>query len=130
MRYRVLSGGIMAAVLCLWPLRAQSVTRDTFLVQTTRDLVELCTAKEDDPLYTAAVNFCHGYLVGAYQYQVAAQSGPGVTPLFCMSNPAPTRQEGIRMFVSWVQENTQYGGDRPVDSIMRFLATKWPCAKR
>lgn len=124
MRYRAL---YILSVLCLWPMSSAAVTRDTFLVRTTQELVDLCTVPEDDPLHAASIGFCFGYLVGAYQYQVAAQSGPDVTPLFCMTDPAPTRRQAVEMFITWARANPQYHGEKPVDTIMRFLSTRWPC---
>ena len=84
MRYRVL---IVFSVLCLWPIQSAAVTRDTFLVHTTKELTELCTAPEDDPLQAAAIGFCFGYVIGAYHYYVAVQSGPDATPQDWETNP-------------------------------------------
>ena len=114
-------------VLCLWPLSARAVTQDTFLMRYTQDLIELCSAPESDPLYAEAVSFCHGYLIGAYHYQVALQADPEEKPLFCLPAPAPTRQQGIQMFIAWVKQNQQYMGEKAVDTIARFLSTQWPC---
>jgi hypothetical protein len=43
--------------------------------------------------------------------------------------PPPTRAEAIQMFVAWTQENPQYLNERPVDSMFRFFATKFPCRR-
>jgi hypothetical protein len=114
-------------VLCLWPLSASAVTQETFLIRYTQDLIELCTAPESDPLYIPAISFCHGYLIGAYHYQVALQVDPKEKPLFCLPDPAPTRQQGIQMFITWTKQNSQYMGEKAVDTIARFLSTQWPC---
>src|SRR5262245_5990435 len=98
MRYRAL---YILLALCLWPLQATAVTRDTFLVQTTQDLVELCSAKDDDPLHGPAIGFCFGYVIGAYHYYVAMQSGPEMKPLVCLPEPQPTRQQAVQMFIGW-----------------------------
>jgi hypothetical protein len=124
MRYRVL---YVLSILCLWPMQSAAVTRDTFLLRYTQDLVELCTAAEDDPLHAASTGFCYGYLVGVYHYYLAVQSGPDAKPLFCMPEPQPTRQQSVQMFVGWAKQNSQYMGERPVDSLMRFATAQWPC---
>jgi len=31
------------------------------------------------------------------------------------------------MFVGWAKQNSQYLGERPVDSLMRFATAQWPC---
>ena len=61
---------VPAPVFCMatygGPARA-AVTQDSFLLLNTADLVDLCTAVQADPLYTAASNFCHGFAVGAFR---------------------------------------------------------------
>ena len=106
MRYKAL---YILFVLCLWPMQSAAVTRDTFLVRTTQDLTELCTAPETDPLHAAAIGFCVGYVIGTYHYYTA------------------TRQQAVEMFVGWAKQNSQYMGERPVDSLMRFATGQWPC---
>lgn len=111
--------------LTLLPRAAAAVTRDTFLVNRTAELIELCTVPESDPMHAPCVAFCHGYLVGAYQYNEAA----GHPVKICLPEPRPSRHEGIQMFIAWAKENPQHMNDRPVDTLMRFLATKFGCAK-
>ena len=60
---------VLAVSLC--PLLAEAVTRDEFLVRTTQDYVRLCSTNPSDPLYAAAMGFCHGYGVGAFHYYLA-----------------------------------------------------------
>src|SRR5215831_10571238 len=97
-------------LLCLWPFSATAVVQETFLIRYTQDLIELCSAPESDPLYAEAISFCHGYVLGAYHYQVALQADPKEKPLFCLPQPPPTRQQGLQMFMAWVKQNPQYLG--------------------
>jgi Rap1a immunity proteins len=127
MRWKAL---IIVLTMMLWPLYSEALTRDDFLIHTTQDLVKLCTASERDPLYQAAIGFCHGYAVGTYQYhQAITTSGAEHTSFVCLPEPPPTRAEAIQMFVAWTQENPQYLNERPVDSMFRFFATKFPCRR-
>jgi hypothetical protein len=48
-------------------------------------------------------------------------------PMFCLPEPQPTRQQAVQMFVAWAKQNSQYLGERPVDSLMRFVTGQWPC---
>ena len=73
MRYRAL---YILSVLCLWPMPSAAVTRDTFLVRTTQELVDLCTAPETDPLHAAAIGFCFGYVVGCLPLLYGGAGGP------------------------------------------------------
>lgn len=119
----------VVATLAVWPLASRAVTQDSFLVRTAADLVELCSAGEGDPLRVAAIHFCEGYVVGVSQYHQAERAGSGGRPLYCLPNPPPTRDDAIRMFVAWARSNPQYMSERPVDALIRFAATTWPCKR-
>ena len=106
---------------------AGMVTEDDFKAKTTLNLINLCTASADDPKRDKAIHFCHGYLVGAYDFYTAAYSGPDFKPMICVPNPAPSRNEAINMFVEWAKAHPQYMNEKPVDTEFRFLMEKWPC---
>ena len=78
---------LVAAIL--FPGFAGAASEKDFEVQTTENLINLCTASPDDPLYHQAINFCHGYLVGAFHYYEAAGSGPAGLKLVCLPNNGP-----------------------------------------
>jgi Rap1a immunity proteins len=120
---------IMGLAVCLWPLLSRGGTRDEFLVRTTQDYVGICSTSPNDPLYAAAIGFCHGYAVGAYHYYLAEVAGPKGAPFVCPPERPPSRAEILPMFVTWAQANPQYMGERPVDSLFRFLSEKWPCRR-
>ena len=79
----------LLAVGILLPGLAGAASEQDFEVQTTENIINLCTAAPDDSLYHQAINFCHGFLVGAYRYYEAAGSGPGGLNLVCLPNNAP-----------------------------------------
>ena len=106
---------------------AGGVKQEDFQVQTTRQLVNLCAATPDDPFYNHAMNFCHGYMQGAYDYYEAAHAGAEGPKMVCFSDPAPSRNQAIHMFVNWAKEHPQYWEESPVDTEFRFLTEKWPC---
>ena len=109
------------------PVLAAAVSENDFKADTTEQIVNLCTAKAEDPLYHQAVNFCHGYLVGAYDYYEAAHSGPKAFKLVCLPDPPPSRNEAIEMFIEWAKAHPQYMKGNPVETEFRFLTEKWPC---
>jgi hypothetical protein len=121
--------GFVLATALLLPGLAGAVTEEDFKARTTQEILNLCTASPKDPLYTAAVNFCHGFLVGAYRYYAAENSGPGGERLVCFSDPPPTRDQGIAMFIEWAKAHPEFKDDAPVDAEFRFLMEKWPCKK-
>ena len=118
---------LLLAAVILFPGFAGAVSEKDFEVQTTENIVILCTATTDDPLYHHAINFCHGYLVGAYHYHEAASSGPKGVRLVCPPDPMPTRNDTIDMFIDWAKAHPQHWGEPPVESQFRFLMEKWPC---
>ena len=118
---------MLLAIIILLPGFAGAASEKDFEVQTTENIINLCTASPDDPLYHQAINFCHGFLVGAYRYYEAAGSGPAGLNLVCLPDPHPSRNDAFAMFVEWVQAHPQYLKERAVETEFRFLMEKWPC---
>lgn len=120
---------LLAASAALWSSPSFGVTRDDFLIVDTQDVVDVCTVPESDPMYTASIAFCHGYLVGAYQYH-AAMFGQGKSkPVVCFPEPTPTRTQAIDQFVAWVKANPAVAKEKPADALTKFLVESWPCTK-
>jgi hypothetical protein len=118
---------LLVVIVFLLPGFAGAVTEKDFQAETTQDLLNLCTASADDPLYHQAVNFCHGYLVGAYQYYEAASSGPKGIKFVCPPDPVPSRNDSINEFIEWAKAHPQHMGESPVETEFRFLMEKWSC---
>ena len=104
-----------------------AVSEEDFVVDTTENLLNLCTASPDDPLYHQAINFCHGFLVGAYHYHVAESNGPKGVKLVCLPEQPPSRNEAVDMFVQWTKARPHHWKDEAVETEFRFLIEKWPC---
>jgi len=109
------------------PVSAGEVSESDFKADTTEQIVNLCMARAEDPLYHQAVNFCHGYLVGAFDYYEAAHSGPKAFRLVCLPEPPPSRNEAIEMFIDWAKTHPQHMKDNPVETEFRFLMEAYPC---
>jgi len=109
------------------PARAAMDT-ERFKIRSAQDLVDLCAANDpQDSLYDDAINFCHGFVSGAYQYYLAEENGPKGVRLVCPPDPPPTRTDAIAMFVDWAHGHAQYMNEPAVDTLFRFLTEKWPC---
>ncbi len=125
-----LAAGILGSVLCVTALPATgnaAVSEDTFLLRTTGDLVELCEATPADTLYTAAVNFCHGFSLGVYR--VLEEENTATTHhMFCMPDPAPRRNDALAAFVKWADANPDQKNQPPADGIASYLTKTYPCA--
>ena len=118
---------VLLVILGMLPGWAGAASENDFEANTTEQMLRLCTADPSDPLHAQAVNFCHGYLVGAYNYYRALHSGPEAMRLVCMPDPAPSRNEAIGMFIDWAKARPQFWKEPPVESEFRFLTEKWPC---
>jgi hypothetical protein len=110
-------------------LAGAAVTDEDFEVRSTRNLLNLCAVSADDPRAKEAIQMCQGYLVGAYHYYLATNSGKDSMRLVCMPNPPPSRNEAVALFVGWAKANPKFMNEAPVDSEFRFLSEKWPCKK-
>ena len=106
------------------------VGTDAFKIRSTQDLVDLCSPSDpSDPLYDDAINFCHGFVHGAWQYHQAEANGPEGRRIVCPPDPPPTRSEAIAMFLDWTRTHSQYMSEPAVETMFRFLTEKWPCAE-
>jgi len=119
---------LLAAALMI-PGISGAATVEDFEVDTAQDLVDLCSTSVDNPHYTAAIHFCHGYLVGAYDYHVAANIGPEGKALVCLPDPPPTRNQTVKMFVDWAKSHPEHMQEEAVEAEFRFLIETWPCDK-
>ena len=118
---------LAVASLWLWPSPGAAVQRDDFLIVDAQDVVDVCTVPESDPMYAASVAFCHGYLVGSYQYHVAIFGHGTSQPVVCFPDPAPSRTQAIDQFLAWLKANPVYLKDKAPDAITRFFVETWPC---
>jgi Rap1a immunity proteins len=116
---------LLAALLC-GSARA-AVTADNFLLRNTGDLIAVCSAGANDPLMTAAANFCQGFMLGVYRTLQDEQAAMP-SKLFCVNPPLPTRSQAISRFVSWAQSRSDILSQRPEDAIVAYLQQRFPCA--
>ena len=119
---------LIVLIVILLPCFAGAVSEKDFEAKTAQELVNLCSASPDDPMYHQAANFCHGYFVGAFHYYEAMSSGPKGVKFVCLPDPRPSRNEAINMIVEWVQAHPQYLTETPVEAQFRFMMQKWPCS--
>lgn len=92
-------------------------------------LVNICTLDADHPHHEAARAFCYGFFEGATQYDRAISSSPSYERIVC-NPPETTRTDAVEVYVSYVQANSQYASEAPIDAIFRALIAKWPCDAR
>ena len=103
-----------------------NVTQDTFLVRSTRDLVDLCAVAPDDPMAAAALNFCHGFGVGVYRVLEKVEMTRKAR-MYCPPSSNLTRNEAVVRFVQWAKTNPDQLDQPPQDGIVAFLSSQYPC---
>lgn len=118
---------LLFAMALLIPAVASAAGEKDFIVDSTDDIIALCSVDPADPDYLASIHFCHGYLVGAFAYYNALAAGPEGVRLVCFPDPAPSRNQAIAMYVEWAKAHPQYMQEEPVETLFRFLTEKWPC---
>lgn len=118
----------LCTVLCVGSARA-ALNEDSFQLRNTGDLVDVCSATQSDPLYTAASNFCHGFTVGVFRVLQEEDMAQRSRHLFCLPNPTPTRNEGIASFVQWAKADASRLAQPADDGIAMFLSQQYPCPR-
>jgi hypothetical protein len=118
--------GLLAIAVFFAPGVGLAVTDADFEANTTRKLLNLCTVSREDPRHEEAIHFCHGYLVGAFDYH-EADRGPEHEALVCFPEPPPERNDVVAQFVAWALAHPKYMDEVPVETEFRFLIETWPC---
>ena len=96
--------------LSLWPAAARAVNSSDFVLNTTEDLYVICSTADNDPLRTAAINYCEGFLLGVVTYQDAIADANPRKRLICYPQGV-TRNDGIQAFVDWAARHQQENDD-------------------
>ena len=109
------SGAIATGSLAQTPLPNSDASTAAF--------VALCQNRAD----VEAQNFCFGFGEGVYQSFVMQRS-PNAKPTICVPK-GMSRDTVLSDFLVWTQARPQYNGDYAAKTIIRFLSSRYPCAK-
>ena len=119
-----------AAALSLSLLASPTMAADesAFIIDTTADLVTLCTASPDAPTYSAAIHMCHGYVTGVAHFHEALSTELD-EDIYCVpqGDARPSRNEAIAMFVEWVGNNPDSAGTEALDGLLTWASGAFPC---
>lgn len=117
----------LGATALLMGVTARAADDRNGRLDTTDELVTACSPAADTPDRDLYVAFCHGYMVGVYHFSEALARGPDPVRLVCVGDPKPDVTTATRAFVDWAKANPQYGGEPPVESVMRWAISAYPC---
>ncbi|MEJ0015060.1 MAG: Rap1a/Tai family immunity protein [Acetobacteraceae bacterium] len=127
---RLLLAGVALCAASLPNAASAAVTESTFQLNTTSDLVDLCSAAPADPMGTAALNFCQGFALGVYRVLEEENAAKRIGKMFCIPETATqTRNEAIADFVQWAKTSPAVLAQRPANGIVAYLQTKFPCPR-
>jgi hypothetical protein len=122
-------GAALVGVRLVMPATA-AVNESEFPPKTVADLVAICNVSKDDPLMTASVNYCHGFIEAAVIVEEAHSSQHHARHLFCLPSPPPARSAAITDFTVWANEKSSRLDQPAIDGIFLYFAIKYPCGKK
>ena len=122
---------ILVAASAAWALAspAQAVETSNFNLATTHDLIALCTARSDDPLYSEALQFCFGFMAGVAQLHRVLVRADAISPLACPRHEV-TREELVQVVLDWTRASPGVADSPPAESVRRAAAAAWPCSAK
>jgi hypothetical protein len=111
---------------CVLASPAAAVDTSNFNLQTTRDLVALCSGEPDQALYAEALQFCYGFLAGVAQLHRTLVRAGDIKPIACPQYEV-TRETLAVVFLDWARANPNVLDQPPAESLSRAAAAAWPC---
>ena len=108
-------------------IASAAVTQSQFPPRTVRDLIEICAPAQDDPMMTAAINYCQGFAQGAVAVEEAHEDHRDVRKLFCLPSPQPAEGSEITKFIAWANALPSRLDEPAIDGMFIYLAETYPC---
>src|SRR5215470_7607970 len=108
-------------------IASAAVTESQFPPRTVRDLIEICAPAKEDPMMTAAINYCHGFAQGAVLVEEAHEGQPSARKLFCLPSPQPAEGSEITKFIAWANALPSRLDEPAIDGMFVYLAETYPC---
>lgn len=72
---------------------------------------------------------CEIYGQAVYDTYVVYKQHKKGPKFICVKQPAPTRKEVIKEYVTWADANPSFAEQPAADTILRFLGGRFPCSK-
>ena len=108
-------------------IASAAVTESQFPPRTVRDLIEICAPAQEDPMMTAAINYCHGFAEGAVIVEEAHEGRRDARKLFCLPSPRPASGSEITKFIAWANAMPSRLDEPAIDGMFIYLAETYPC---
>jgi len=108
-------------------IASAAVMESQFPPRTVRDLIEICAPSKEDPMMTAAINYCHGFAQGAVIVEEAHEDHRDVRKLFCLPSPPPPSGSELSKFIAWANALPSRLDEPAIDGMFIYLAETYPC---
>jgi hypothetical protein len=126
-----LAAGVLGMALTAGATIASgAVTQSQFPPRTVRDLITICAPAQDDPMMTAAINYCHGFAQGAVAVEEAHEDHRDARRLFCLPSPQPAEGSEITKFIAWANALPSRLDEPAIDGMFVYLAETYPCPQQ
>jgi len=119
----------LGLALAPWTSWAQTdgYTLEDYQLETSGDLLDICTLDQSHANYWEARGFCLGYFTGGIHLQDALAAAPNFERIACAPANA-TRNDVVAVFVAYARAHPEYLDERPMDTVFRAVNDEWPCA--
>jgi hypothetical protein len=105
-----------------------AITQENFPPKITADLVALCTAQKNDPLFAAAINYCQGFVEGVVETALSyAAVGLQSHRPFCLPSPPPALDQAASDFASWATSDPTRLDQPALVGLIKYLIDSYPC---
>jgi hypothetical protein len=126
-KMKIGGAGIGVALMAGATIASATVTESQFPPRTVRDLIEICAPAKEDPMMTAAINYCHGFAQGAVLVEEAHEDHRDARKLFCLPSPPPPSGAELNKFIAWANALPSRFDEPAVDGMFIYLAEAYPC---
>jgi hypothetical protein len=121
----LLALGVALAPLTPWA-QTDGYSLDDYQLRTSGDLLDICSLDSAHAQYWEARGFCLGYFAGGIDLHDALAVGEDFPQIACPAQGV-TRSDVVETFVTYAQAHPEHLDERPMDTVFRSVADRWPC---
>lgn len=117
---------VFATLFSVFAFSGLAQAQEKIPVLSTQELVNVCKT----PASPESRSFCIGYSTAIYDTYMATRHPKTAKSTICVKQPAPSRDEVISSFIQWTQDNAGVSNLPAAGSFLRFLTSRFPCARK
>jgi hypothetical protein len=121
----LLALGVALAPVTAWA-QSDGYSLDDYQLRTSGDLLDICALDDSHAQYWEARGFCLGYFAGGIDLHDALAAGREFPQIACPTEGV-TRNDVVETFVTYAEAHPEHLNERPMDTVFRAVADRWPC---